>query len=157
MMNAEKIASLLCNAHKTIAVAESCTGGLIAHTLTNISGSSRYFATGFVVYSNRAKSQFLRIPSKKIARFGAVSKQIASAMAKNVRVLTHADIGLAATGIAGPSGGTKKKPVGTVYIALATTRSTVVKRCSFRGSRITIKKKTTRAALQLVKRCLENQ
>lgn len=156
-MNVRKMASLLWNAQKTIAVAESCTGGLIAHTLTNVGGSSRYFITGFIVYSNKAKAQFLRIPPKKIVRFGAVSQQIAVAMAKNVRVIAGTKIGLATTGIAGPDGGTKKKPVGTVYIALATTHATMVKRFSFRGSRIAIKKKTTNAALRLLEQCLENQ
>ena len=117
-MNTKEIASLLFAAKKTIAVAESCTGGLIAHALTNISGSSLYFSAGFVAYSNEAKSQFLKIPPKTIARFGAVSKQVAIAMAKNVRALAHTDVGLAATGIAGHNGGSKQKPVGTVYIAL---------------------------------------
>lgn len=153
-MNAKEIASLLAHAKKTVAVAESCTGGLIAHTLTNISGSSGYFAAGFVAYSNRAKSCFLKIPPKTIARFGAVSKQVARAMAKNVRSLAGTDIGLAVTGIAGPSGGSARKPVGTVYVALADADSTVVKRFLFRGARVDIKKKTAGAALLLLKKCL---
>lgn len=156
-MNIQEIASLLSNAQKTVAVAESCTGGLIAHTLTNISGSSLYFSAGFVVYSNEAKSCFLKIPPKTIARFGAVSKQVAVAMAQNVRVLARTDIGLAATGIAGPGGGNTKKPVGTVYIALATADSTWVKQFLFHGARIDIKKKTTNAALLLLKKCLATQ
>src|SRR5438045_8220030 len=103
----------------TLAVAESCTGGLIAQRLTNVPGSSNYFTEGVVTYSNESKTRLLGVDNELIREFGDVSEQVARDMARGVRHRAHADFGLAVTGIAGPDGGTKEKPVGLVYIALA--------------------------------------
>ena len=152
----KEIAKILLRKHKTVAVAESCTGGLIAHTLTNISGSSKYLKLGLVLYSNEAKSKILNIKKSDIKRFGPVSREIAILMAKKVKSLAKTHIGLSATGIAGPTGGSKKKPVGTVYIALSYGNIISVSRCKFKGTRSQIKHKTRDKALRLIKQCLGN-
>ena len=113
------IGELLVQQKKTIAVAESCSGGYIAHLITSIAGSSRYFNGSIVPYQNKIKTRLLEVNKKTIDDYGAVSKETVSAMAKNVREIFHADIGLATSGIAGPGGGTDEKPVGTVWIALS--------------------------------------
>ena len=152
----EEIAKIAIKKKKTISVAESCTGGLISHTLTNVSGSSKYFKLGVVVYSNQTKSNILRIPSGKIMKFGAVSEQIAKQMAQRVRILGKTDIGLACTGIAGPTGGSKRKPAGTVFIAIADKSGCYVEGFRFKGGRLQIKNKTKTKSLLLLKQCLKN-
>lgn len=113
------VANQLLKNNLTIAIAESCTGGLIAHRLTNISGSSAYFQQGIICYSNRSKIENLGVREKTLADFGAVSRQTAQEMAVNIRRIANSDIGLSTTGIAGPTGGSPEKPVGTVFIGLA--------------------------------------
>jgi len=115
----EVVGRLLRLQGKTVAVAESCTGGLIVHRITNVPGSSEYFERGIVAYSNRAKEELLQVPSSLIEQHGAVSPEVACAMAAGVRRLARTDLGVAVTGIAGPGGGTEAKPVGLTYIALA--------------------------------------
>jgi len=134
----------------TIATAESCTGGFLAHTLTNVSGSSKYFDQGVISYSNKAKVELLGVAEELIKKHGAVSKEVAEAMAQ--AILQHAlvDYGLATTGIAGPTGGTKDKPVGLVYIAIATKENVVVKRFRFSGDRLANKESTCTATLELL-------
>jgi nicotinamide-nucleotide amidase len=134
----------------SLAVAESCTGGLISHTLTNVPGSSAYFERAFVVYSNRAKEDELGVPRELLKRYGAVSAEVAQAMAEGVRRQANTDYGVAVTGIAGPGGGTAEKPVGLVYIALASPGDTIVERHLWRGSREEIKHRTMLAALYLL-------
>ena len=134
----------------TVAIAESCTGGLIAHTLTNISGSSDYFDRGIVSYSNEAKSELLGVPEDMLKEYGAVSEQVAKTMAEKIRTKSKVDIGIATTGIAGPTGGTKEKPVGLVYIAISTSENTVVKKFQFSGDRLQNKESTCNAALQML-------
>jgi PncC family amidohydrolase len=134
----------------TVATAESCTGGLLAHSLTNVSGSSEYFDQGVISYSNKAKIELLRVPEELIKKHGAVSKEVAEAMAQAIRQNASVDYGLATTGIAGPTGGTNDKPVGLVYIAIATKKSVVVKRFLFSGDRLTNKESTCIAALELL-------
>jgi PncC family amidohydrolase len=112
---------------KSIAVAESCTGGLLSNLLTRTSGSSRYFILGLVVYSNKAKNAILKIPFKIIKQKGAVSQEITRTMAQSVRKLVKTDIGIGISGIAGPTGGTPKKPVGTVFIAIDSRNKKVCK------------------------------
>lgn len=146
----DTIARILKKRNLSIATAESCTGGLIAHTLTNISGSSVYFDRGVVCYSNTAKTDLVRVPTGLLKKYGAVSKEVAHAMAEGIRVHAKVDIGLATTGIAGPKGGTKEKPVGMVYIAIATKEQTEVKQCHFSGNRIENKESTCTAALELL-------
>ena len=114
----------------TIATAESCTGGLLAHTLTNVSGSSEYFDRGVICYSNTAKMELLGIPEQLLKNYGAVSKEVAAAMAKAIQQRATVDYGLATTGIAGPTGGTKDKPVGLVFIGISTKETVVVKAIS---------------------------
>lgn len=137
---------------RTVAVAESCTGGLLAKTLTDLPGSSRFFLAGIVTYSNAAKTKFLGIPCATIRRHGAVSSSVALLMAARVRTLTRADYGIGITGIAGPGGGSKSKPVGTVYIALASRCGCRAERFSFKGTRAAIRQKACRAALRLLRR-----
>lgn len=141
------VGRLLLSKKATLAIAESCTGGLIANRITNISGSSEYFEQGVVAYSNQAKNEVLKVPQKTIQEHGAVSPQTAKAMAEGVREISGADIGLGATGIAGPTGGTPEKPVGLVYVALAHEGGSFAKRFQFFGDRIANKERTAQAGL----------
>ncbi len=134
-----------------IAVAESCTGGLVSHRLTEISGSSAYFECGIVVYSNESKIELLKVPREIIEAHGAVSPETAAKMAEGVRSVSRVDLGLATTGIAGPTGGTPEKPVGTVYIALADSEEVRVESFQFSGTRTQIKIVAAQAALDLVR------
>jgi len=138
----------------TIACAESCTGGLIGHRLTEIAGSSGYFLESAVVYSNRAKVRRLGVPPALIAKHGAVSAPVARAMAEGIRRTSGADLGLAVTGVAGPGGGTPRKPVGLVYVALARRRGTAVVRSLFSGGRSQVKFQSSQKALDLVRKAL---
>ncbi len=153
----KKLGKLLREKSLTMATAESCTGGLIAHRITNVSGSSDYFEAGFVTYSNRAKTLFLAVPKDVIEKRGAVSNEVARSMAEGARNATGADIGLAVTGIAGPTGGTMEKPVGTVYIGVSCSAGTFVRHFLFTGTRRRIKNQTSEAALSLVLNCLEGR
>jgi len=139
----------------TLAVAESCTGGLIGHRLTDVPGASDYFLGGVVSYSNDAKANLLRVPAAVLAQKGAVSPETARDMARGVKTLFNAAIGLAVTGIAGPSGGSLEKPVGTVYIALATPEGEEVWRYQFHGNRADIKTLTAETALDRLRRELK--
>jgi nicotinamide-nucleotide amidase len=148
--NLKMISDLLKKKHITIATAESCTGGLIAHTLTNISGSSEYFDRGFITYSNNAKIESLDVSNKLLEKHGAVSKEIAEAMANGIRTKSNVDIGISTTGIAGPTGGTIEKPVGLVYVAISSNEKTIVKKFQFSGDRLQNKKNTCNTALQML-------
>ncbi len=145
-----KISNLLKQKHLTIATAESCSGGLISHSLTNISGSSDYFDRGIVSYSNNAKIKLLDVPEELLEKYGAVSEQVAKAMVEGVRIKSSVDIGIATTGIAGPTGGTKEKPVGLVFIAVSTVDETIVKKFKFSGDRIQNKESTCNAAFEML-------
>jgi nicotinamide-nucleotide amidase len=146
---------LLQKTEKTVAVAESCTGGSLSRYLTSQSGSSKYFVLGVVPYSNRMKTRILDIPSKLILQKGAVSKEVAEAMARSVRKLAVADYGIGITGIAGPTGGTPKKPVGTVFIAIANRNKILCKKLHFPGNRSRVREETILKALTLLKRFLK--
>jgi len=143
--------TLLKKYNKTIAVAESCTGGLVSDKLTNIPGISEFFLEGVVVYSNKAKVDVLGVSGEFIQKYGAVSPQVARAMAEGIKKRSSADIGVGITGIAGPTGATKEKPVGLVYIAVAVDNDVEVKECRFRGSRIDIKTFSANTALNMVR------
>ncbi|RLF39573.1 MAG: competence protein ComA [Thermoplasmata archaeon] len=145
-----KISELLKEKELKIATAESCTGGLIGHTLTNISGSSDYYDRGIISYSNRAKMELLGVPEELLKKYGAVSKEVAKAMAEGVRARSKVDIGISTTGIAGPTGGTKEKPVGLVYIGISTKDETVVEKFQFHGDRLENKNSTCKAALEML-------
>ena len=140
----------LLGGQKTISVAESCSGGLLCSLLTELPGSSKYFLLGVVTYSNSSKEKFLNIPQKTIAKYGAVSDKVAILMAENIRKKTNSDFGLSITGIAGPTGATLNKPVGTVFVGLAYKKKTVCRRFTFRGKRQTIRKKSAYSALRLL-------
>jgi len=142
----------------TVAVAESCTGGLIAHRLTQVPGSSAYLDRGVVCYSNRAKTDLLGVPASLIARHGAVSKEVAIAMARGVRRRSKVSIGLSVTGIAGPGGATATKPVGLVYVGMDCGAGNVTSNeFRFHGDRHLIKQRSSQAALNLLRRWLLNR
>lgn len=141
--------------HATLAVAESCTGGFVAHRITNVPGASAVFLAGFVAYANEAKQAALGVDPGLIAEHGAVSSQVAAAMATGARAAAGATFALSTTGVAGPGGGTKEKPVGTVYIALAEEgREVKVELHKFPTDRATFKDLTSQAALDLLRRRL---
>ena len=138
-----------------LAIAESCTGGLIGHRLTQVAGSSAYVDRGAVCYSNRAKTEMLGVPAKLIAQQGAVSKEVAMAMACGIRERANVSVGLSVTGIAGPGGGTETKPVGLVYIGLDDgTGRPIAREFRFHGDRNLIKQRSSQAALDLLRRWL---
>lgn len=134
----------------TVATAESCTGGMIASTIINVPGSSAVIESSFVTYSNEAKTLILGVPENDIKVCGAVSETVARKMAQGVRHISNADVGVAATGIAGPDGGTDSKPVGLVYIAVSTHGRVMCKKMLFSGTRNSIRKKTTKEILKLI-------
>lgn len=150
------VAMLLKKCNKTIAVAESCTGGLVSDKLTNIPGISDYFLEGIVAYSNRAKVDALNVPGELIKKHGAVSPGVAKAMAEGIKKRASANIGVGITGIAGPSGATTGKPVGLVYIAVAGDNFSEVKECLFKGSRVDVKIFSANTALNMIRLKLLN-
>ncbi len=141
----------------TLALAESCTGDLIGHRVTSVAGSSDYFLGGVVSYSNEAKVDLLSVDPEALSQFGAVSPETARDMALGARALFGADLGLAVTGIAGPSGGSAEKPVGTVFIGLATPEEVEVWHYLFHGNREAIKILTAETALDRLRRKLLKQ
>lgn len=151
----EVVGRLLTERKLTLAVAESCTGGLLGHRLTNVAGSSAYFERGVVVYSNRAKQELLGVPEAVLRTHGAVSGPCAEAMARGVCVASGTPCGLAITGIAGPEGGTPTKPVGTVFIALAREGNAVARRFHFLGDRRAVKRQSAQMALDMLRRSLQ--
>ena len=157
MILEEKLGLVLKEKGMRIAVAESCTGGLIGSRITDIPGSSDYFEAGLVTYSNSAKERFLSVPHEVIATKGAVSPEVAEAMARGARAATGADIGVAVTGIAGPGGGSPEKPVGLVYIGLAFAEKTISRRHFFQGDRTAIRRQTSEEALKLALEALEGR
>lgn len=146
----KKILQKFIKEKKTLAVAESCTGGLLTHLLTNVPGASKYFLLSIIAYANKTKTKILNIPLSLIKKYGSVSEPTASAMARRVRKILNADYGLSITGIAGPSGATGHKPVGLVFIALSTKNKTLVKKFIFKGSRLSIKKQAAQTALKML-------
>jgi nicotinamide-nucleotide amidase len=150
----KKIDDLLRSRKWTLSIAESCTGGLISDRITNISGSSDYFEGGLVSYTRRAKAEHLLIPLAYIEKVGVVSPQVAGRMAQGVRKVFHTTFGLSTTGVAGPTGGTKKTPVGRVFIAVSDGKRTRVSEETFKGTRRTIKKEAAERSLRLLFDCL---
>jgi nicotinamide-nucleotide amidase len=151
----EVVGRLLTKQGLTVAVAESCTGGLIGHRLTQVPGSSAYFDRGIVCYSNGAKMELLGVPTSLLEKHGAVSAPVAAAMANGIRERSGTDIGLSVTGIAGPDGGTATKPVGLVYVGLdGGEGETITKEFRFHGDRHVIKQRSSQAALDLLRRWL---
>ena len=138
----------------TLAVAESCTGGLLAERITSMSGSSRYFLGGAVVYSNEVKTEYADVPAKLIAKHGAVSREVAAALAEGIRKRCNATLGIGITGVAGPNGGTAEKPVGLVYHALAAERGTQIEERKFPGDRKRVRWFASQMALDMLRRKL---
>jgi nicotinamide-nucleotide amidase len=138
----------------TLAVAESCTGGLLAQRITSLSGSSRYFLGGAIVYANELKTQFASVPKALIQKHGAVSREVAQAMAEGIRQRCLSSYGIGITGVAGPTGGTEEKPVGLVYVALAGDEGTQVVERNFPGDRKRIRWFATQQALEMIRRAL---
>lgn len=150
-----KVSDVLKKRHLRIATAESCTGGLFAHLLTNISGSSDYFERGVISYSNLSKVELLGVPETILKDYGAVSEQTVQAMASGIKKRAKVDIGIATTGVAGPTGGTKEKPVGLVFIGIAVNDGVQSRQFHFHGDRLQNKESTCMAALTLLLETLE--
>jgi nicotinamide-nucleotide amidase len=148
----EVLVKLLSGRKETLAIAESCTGGLLANRITNIPGASAVFLAGYICYANEAKVDMLDIDPELIDKHGAVSELVARSLAQHTRARARSTHALATTGIAGPSGGSPEKPVGTVYIALATPAETVVKKLFFPSDRETFKQLAAQAAFDLLRR-----
>lgn len=148
------VGELLGKHRKTLATAESCTGGLIAEKITNVSGSSMYFKEGVVCYANESKTALLGVPEKTLSDHGAVSEQTARAMAEGIRRIAGTDYGISVTGIAGPGGATASKPVGLVYIGIAGPAGTAVQQYRFPGSRHDVRERAANQALDVVRRAL---
>lgn len=145
------IGKILISKKITISVAESCTGGLIANRLTNVSGSSQYFDRGVVAYSNRSKVELLGVDESLIQKYGAVSEEVAKAMAEGIRKISASGIGISTTGIAGPTGGTNEKPVGLVWIGYSDDKNTFAIKNFYGNDRLLIKIRGSQAALNLVR------
>lgn len=152
-MSIEKqVAQWLIKHKNTLSIAESCTGGLLAHRLTNIPGSSQFLKLGIIAYSNEAKSKLLKVPPLTIKKHGAVSAPVALRMARQVKKIAKTNFGVSISGIAGPTGGTKNKPVGLVFIALCSDKNYLCIRCLFKENRLKIKSQAaTQALLMLLK------
>jgi len=147
-----KIVELLTKKKLTVSFAESCTGGLLASSITSISGSSKVFNIGLVTYSNNAKVRLLKVPKKTITKYGAVSYETCLSMVKNLSKISKSNISISITGIAGPNGGTKEKPVGLVYIGLKKGSKIIIRKNLFKNKkRISIQKKTVNETLKIIK------
>jgi PncC family amidohydrolase len=155
MSELQEVAELFCHSGLTLAVAESCTGGMIAARVTDIPGCSVWFRGGVVAYHNDLKERLLGVPLEQLLQHGAVSEPVARAMAVGVRDCCGSDLALAVTGIAGPDGGSSEKPVGTVYIALADQDGCEVVRCQFGGNRAAVRQQTVEMGLLMLKKRLK--
>ena len=152
----QKIVNLLRKKKFKISFAESCTGGLLSSSITSISGSSKVFTLGFVTYSNQSKINTLKVPKKTIKKYGAVSYETCLSMVKNLNKISKTNISVSITGVAGPNGGTKQKPVGLVYIGIKKNKKTLIKKYLFKNKkRIAIQKSTVNKALNTILSFLE--
>ena len=146
-----KVVRILNKKKLTVSFAESCTGGLLASTITSISGSSKVFNMGLITYSNNAKVKLLKVPKKTITKYGAVSHETCLSMVENLSKISKSNISISITGVAGPNGGTKQKPVGLVYVGLKKGRKTIIKKNLFiNKGRIFIQKATVKKVLKMV-------
>ena len=147
----QKIVSLLKRKKLKVAVAESCTGGMLSSAITSVSGSSKVFTLGLVTYSNQAKISILKVPKKIISKYGSVSVQCCLAMVNNLSKISKTKSCVSITGIAGPKGGSKQKPVGLVYIGIRVGKKVVINKCNFRNKgRLFIQKQTVKKTLNLL-------
>jgi PncC family amidohydrolase len=150
----EELGELLRTKSMTLAVAESCTGGLVSDMITNVPGSSMYFLAGLVTYSNDSKIDLLGVSRETLESYGAVSEQVVIEMARGVRKTTGADIGAAVTGIAGPDGGTKQKPVGLIYFAVDDGKAILADRAFLSGDRREVKRSSSRRLIEIIVKSL---
>ena len=148
------VVELLREKRLTLSVAESCTGGLLANRITNVPGSSDVFNMGVVSYSNQSKSKLLGVPEDMIIEHGAVSEEVAKAMAEGIRRVSGSDVSVGITGIAGPAGGTPTKPVGLVYMSLCIDGRTQITKNQFPGGREDVKQRSTQVALNMIRLAL---
>ena len=147
----KKIILLLKRKKLRLAIAESCTGGMLSNSITSVSGSSKVFIMGLVTYSNQAKTKILKVPQKIIKKYGAVSVQCCLAMVNNLSKISNSKVCVSITGIAGPKGGSKQKPVGLVYIGVKIGKKVIVNKCNFKNKgRIFIQKQTVKKSLNLL-------
>ena len=152
----KKLILLLKRKKLRLAIAESCTGGMLSNTITSVSGSSKVFTMGLVTYSNQAKTSILKVPQKIIKKYGAVSVQCCLAMVNNLSKISNSKVCVSITGIAGPKGGSKQKPVGLVYIGIRIGKKIVVNKCNFRNKgRIFIQKQTVKKSLNLLEQMIK--
>ena len=155
-MKAKKIINLLRRRKLKIAFAESCTGGMLSSTITSISGASKVFKLGLITYSNQSKNTILKVPEKIIKKFGAVSTQCCLAMVNNLKKISKSDVAISITGIAGPKGGTRSKPVGLVFIGIKKANKVNIYKCFFKNKgRTYIQKATVRKSLDLILRVIK--
>ena len=147
----KKIISLIKKKKMKLAVAESCTGGMLSSAITSVSGSSKVFTMGLVTYSNQAKTSILKVPKKIIKKYGAVSVQCCLAMVNNLSKISNSKVCISVTGIAGPKGGSKQKPVGLVYIGIKIGKKVIVNKCNFKNKgRVFIQRATVKKTLYLL-------
>jgi PncC family amidohydrolase len=151
---AAKIHKLLLKNKQTLAVAESCTGGMLSSILTSRSGSSGFFILGTVVYSNFSKHLLLKVPMSLINRHGAVSRPVAVALARNIRKIARSDYSVSLTGIAGPTGASPAKPVGTVFISVSSKTKLLCRKFQFQGTRFSIRQQSCLRALKLLQQII---
>ena len=153
----QKIVSLLKRKKLRIAVAESCTGGMLSSAITSVSGSSKVFTMGLVTYSNQAKTHILKVPQKIINKYGAVSVQCCLVMVNNLSKISKSKVCISITGIAGPRGGSKQKPVGLVYIGIRIEKKVVINKCNFKNKgRAYIQKQTVKKSLNLLSKLINS-
>ena len=147
----KKIISLIKRKKIKLAIVESCTGGMLSSAITSVSGSSKVFNLGLVTYSNQAKTSILKVPQKIIKKYGAVSVQCCLAMVNNLSKISNSKVCISITGIAGPNGGSKQKPVGLVYIGIKIGKKVMINKCNFKNKgRIFIQKQTVKKSLNLL-------
>ncbi len=157
MTSNTQIINLLKRKKLKLAIAESCTGGMLSSAITSVSGSSKVFTIGFVTYSNQAKTEILKVPQKIIKKYGAVSVQCCLAMVNKLSKISKSTVCISITGIAGPKGGSKQKPVGLVYIGIKIRKKVVVNKCNFKNKgRAYIQKLTVKKSLNLLSRLIIN-
>lgn len=157
MRTERRIGQWLTSRGATLAVAESCTGGLLGARLTSVPGSSRYFLGGVIAYANEAKTALAGVPPALLRQWGAVSAPVATRLAQGVRRRLQADLGVSITGIAGPGGGTRSKPVGLVFVAVADRWGSRVRRFRFSGTRAQVRRASVEAALKLLEERLREK
>ena len=152
----KKIISLIKRKRMSLSIAESCTGGMLSSSITSVNGSSKIFTMGLVTYSNQAKTSILKVPQKIIKKYGAVSVQCCLSMVNNLSKISKSKVCVSITGIAGPKGGSKQKPVGLVYIGIRVRKKVIVYKCNFKNKgRIFIQKQTVKKTLNLLEKLIK--